>query len=160
MNDQQYAIPQAAQDTAVGNALANLTPQLWAVAGLLLVGMFAAMCVVGIWRTILPNVDGDGPKAWEARKLYLTRLGIIVGGVMTFWIEWAYLAVLVDLTWVLAVPTSLLAAIIAAACNKPAYKPVRALWRWLLAKLRKRIEADGGSAADLDDTNFKPPKDQ
>lgn len=155
MADQQFALPQAAQDTAISNALSLLTANVWAVLALMLVGIFAGMAVVAVVRMFLPDIEAEGTKAWDARSRFLTKLGASVSGVMTAWVESAYLLGIVDASLWLGVPASLIAGVVAAALNKPLFKPVKAIYRWLLGKLRKRIEADGGSASDLDDTSYR-----
>lgn len=148
-------IAQATQSAAFGNALALLTQEVWAILALLAVGMAIGMATVAIVRMYLPNVDGDGPKAWEARHLLLTRIGAAASGLWTGCIEWVYLSDLLGTVWALAALTAVGAGILAAACNKPAFKPVKAIWKWALGKLRRRIESDGGTASDLDDTDYK-----
>lgn len=155
---EQVAVPRDVQESMVRTALSNLTAQVWAMVGLMLLGIGAGIIVVGITRRALPNIDGDGPKAWEARHRFLFLLGAAVSAFITFWVEWAYLYVLVNLAWILAVPASLLAALFAAGLNQPLFKPVKAIWRAALARLRKKIEDGGGDASDLDDTNYNKPK--
>lgn len=150
----QEQMAQAAQDAAFSNALSLLTQEVWGIVGLVFAGIGAGMIVVGITRKALPSVEGDGTKAWESRRRFLFLLGAAVSAALTFWIEWAYLAVLVGVTWVLAVPAALLAALFAAGLNQPLFKPVKAIWKWALSLLRKRIESTGASASDLDDTDF------
>lgn len=145
----------ASRDAALDNAWALLTQEVWAVAGLLAIGMAIGMASVAIVRMFLPNVEGDGPKAWEARHLLLTRIGAAASGLWTAGIEWVYLSELLGAVWQLAALVAVGAGILAAALNRPAFKPVKAVWKWALGNLRRKIESDGGSASDLDDTDFK-----
>lgn len=152
----QEQAAQAVQDAALNNALSLLTAEVWAIAGLLLLGMGVGMASVGLVRMFLSNVDGDGPKAWAERHLLLTRIGAIASGLWTAGIEWTYLSELLGTSWGLAALVAAGAGIVAAAGNRPMFKPVKALWGWAIGLLRKRIESSTGApASDLDDTDFK-----
>lgn len=161
MNDLEQVQVTGAQGAAMDNALSLLTQEVWAIIALLLVGMATGMAVVGLVRIFLSRVDGDPPDVWEARRMFLTRIGAGASGLMTLWIELAYLSLILKLSILLALPTAIIAALIAAACNKPAFKPVKAIWRWALGWLKRRIEKEGGAGSagdDLDETDFSGKK--
>lgn len=152
----QGQIAQATQDAAFSNALSLLTAEVWAIAGLLLLGMGVGMATVGLVRMFLSDVSGDTPTVWAERRLLLTRIGAIASGLWTVGIEWIYLSELLGTSWGLAALVAAGAGIVAAAGNRPMFKPVKALWGWALGLLRKRIESSTGApASDLDDTDFK-----
>lgn len=148
---QQIAVPQGAID----NAWAVLTTEVWSLVGLTLLGMALGMCVVGLCRTFMPNIDGGTPAQWEDRKRFLKKFGAAASGILTAPIVYGYLNEGLEVSAWLSLFVALALAIVAAACNHPAFKPVKAIWRWALGKLKRKIEKDGGDAGDLDDTSFK-----
>lgn len=159
MNDApQHTLPAHVQDGLVERAVNLLSDHVLSIAGLTLLGMLIGMAAVGVVRLFLSDVEDQGPPEWKARALLLRRLGAASSGLWTLLIQVVYLQA-IGTAWLGTAVVALGAGLLAAAGNHPAYKPVKATWRWLLAKLRKRIEADhgAGSATDLDDTTFKKP---
>ena len=150
---------QATQDALLDRALGLLGDETLTVLALLLVGLMVGIAATGVVRLFLPNVDGDGPKAWATRSLLLTRVGAASSGLWTAAIVGWYLATVDGLGWFMVAVVALGAGLVAAGGSKPAYKPVCALYRYGLGKLRRKIEADGGDASDMTETKFNPPKD-
>lgn len=149
MDVQQKVMESGVVDRAMG----LLSDHVLAIAGLALLGIGIGMATVGVVRLFLAD-DSDYPTdMWRARALLLKRLGAASAGLWTIGIEVVYLQA-VGTAWLGTTFVALGAGIAAAGLNHPMFKPVKAVWRWALGKLRKKIEADGHSASDLDDTTF------
>lgn len=148
---------QATADVVLQNAYSLLTEEVWALAALLLIGMLVGMATVGAVRTFLPG-PRDSLPAYEQRALLLKRLGAGSAGLWTAGIQFAYLTTSVGLDQTYAVLTALGAGVLAAGGNHQAFKPVKAIWGWALARLSKKIEQDtGGPAPDLSATITMQP---
>lgn len=151
---QQHITDTGILDRAVG----LVSDEALVVLALTVLGMLIGMSFTGLCRLFLPNVDGDGPRAWADRGLLLHRLGAASSGLWTALIVGGYLVGELELGWFKGIVVAVGTGLLAGACNRPGFKVVRSSWRWALGKLRRKIEADHGpgSASDLDDTNFNP----